>query len=57
MSEEFLYGCGVIPRGSNRLIHMTDSTDEDASDVIASGKSVANLKAEQKKQLMNKLQI
>lgn len=49
MSEEFLYGCGVIPRGSNRLIHMTDSTDEDASDVIASGKSVVNLKAEQKK--------
>ena len=54
MSEEFLYGCGVIPRGSNRLIHMTDSTDEDASDVIASGKSVSNLKAEQKKQLMNR---
>lgn len=47
MSEEFLYGCGVIPRGSNRLIHMTDSVDENASDVIASSKSVTNLKAEQ----------
>lgn len=48
MSEEFLYGCGVIPRGSNRLIHMTDSVDENASDVIASSKSVTNLKAETK---------
>ena len=47
MSDEFLYGCGVIPRGSNRLIHMTDSVDENASDVIASSKSVTNLKAEQ----------
>lgn len=49
MSEEFLYGCGVIPRGQNRIIQMTDDTDENASDVIASSKSVTNLKAEQKK--------
>ena len=49
MSEEFLYGCGVIPRGQNRIIQMTDDTDENASDVIASSKSVTNLKTEQKK--------
>ena len=55
MSEEFLYGCGVIPRGQNRIIQMTDDTDENASDVIASSKSVTNLKTEQKKkQLISK---
>ena len=44
MSEEFLYGCGVIPRGSNRLITMSDSTDLDSSETIASSKAVSQNK-------------
>ena len=44
MSEEFLYGCGVIPRGQNRLITMSDSTDLDDSETIASSKAVSQNK-------------
>ena len=44
MSEEFLYGCGVIPRGQNRLIAMSDSTDLDDSETIASSKAVSQNK-------------
>ena len=39
-NEEFLYGCGVIPRGANRLITMSDSIDLEDSETIASSKSV-----------------
>ena len=48
-NEEFLYGCGVIPRGSNRLISMTDEYDLNDSDVIASSKALTNLANSQKK--------
>lgn len=40
MTEEFLYGCGVIPRGANRLVTMSDSTDLNDSESIATSKSV-----------------
>lgn len=48
MSEEFLYGCGVIPRGANRLITMSDSTDLDDSETIATSKSVYTSKKKMK---------
>lgn len=48
-NDEFLYGCGVIPRGANRLITMSDSTELNDSESIASSKAVNDLNTEQKK--------
>lgn len=56
MSEEFLYGCGVIPRGTNRLITMSDSTDLDDSETIASSKSVYTSKKKKMKLILTLLE-
>lgn len=48
MPEEFLYGCGVIPRGANRLVTMSDSTDLNDSESIATSKSVYTTKKKMK---------